>query len=372
MSNNETTILGAGLSGLIAAILIAKVGRKVKVIEGAKEIGGDLGLHPSLHGTPIDVEKVSTWTGLDTNKMFGIGKNDVQTFIGSQIFYQSPVYIVERSNRPSSIDTYLFGEAKKVGVEFEFGHYVKNPKELPKGSIIATGFHPFMFKAFNLPHNKGQGYFKVVENDDPSLDGNVYAWIGPYTKDYAYAVIQNGIKYIALFSRFGLTEKSLTNFQKHLKNTIGWEYDDWNKITLPAPWSKKRPPLWVDDYILTGTVGGIIDPMGGFGIHGAILSGAIAAWAITDPPKAKRELKKLNKNFTAATVSFEATKNLPYRETFFKMLFLFPELFRPLTSFMGKGIPGYDGNFAYDLIKGPYKGRGFGLRLKDVKKLFKS
>ena len=43
----ETVILGAGLSGMVAAIVLAKEGRKVKIIEGAKEIGGDMGFHPS-------------------------------------------------------------------------------------------------------------------------------------------------------------------------------------------------------------------------------------------------------------------------------------------------------------------------------------
>ncbi len=368
----ETIILGAGLAGLVASIILARDGRNVRVIERANDIGGDLGLHPSLHGTPIDIEKVAAWTGLDTDKMFLKGTKNVQTFIGNQVFYENPIYIVERGNRPSSIDTYLYGEAKKLGVDFEFGRHIKDPNELPAGSIIATGFHPAMYKAFNLRYNPGIGHFKVAENDDPALEGSMFAWIAPYTKDYAYAVVQNGIRYIALFSRFGLAETSLAEFQKHLKDTVGWEYDRWDMRTLPVPWNTRKPKLWIGDYIVTGTVGGMIDPAGGFGIHGAILSGVIAAWAITNPERAKKELKKLNKHFTAAALSFEALKNMPFRETFFKIVLCFPELFLPLTALMGRGIPGYDRNVSYELIKGYYRGKGIGERIRNIKKIFKS
>ena len=62
-------------------------------------------------------------------------------------------------------------EAKKLGVEFEFNHTVDNPKELPKGSIIATGFYPDMFDIFKTPCRKARGFFALKKNTDPELDG---------------------------------------------------------------------------------------------------------------------------------------------------------------------------------------------------------
>ncbi len=371
MSNkNETVILGAGLSGMIASIILAREGRKVKVIDGAKDIGGNLMFHPSLHATPIDVDKVAAWTGLDTDRMFYKGTG-VESFVGTQSFYQEPMYLVERGNRPTAIDTYLFAEAKKLGVEFEFGRHVNDPKELPKGSIIATGYHSAMYRAFNIPCSTGEGFYKVAENNDPELEGKVFCWIAPYTRDYAYAVVQNGMKYILLLSRFQLPETALDDYQKHLKDTLGWEFDDWGVIKLPYPWSFKRPLLWVDDYILTGSAGRNIDPMGGFGIHGAILSGVIAAWAITDPAKAEKELKDINKHFVSTTLAFEVVKRMPFREKFFRIVLTVPEIFRPPMFFMGRGIPGYKGNWAYNVIKGYQKGRGLAERIRDLKKIFK-
>ncbi len=369
---DEIIILGAGLSGMVASIILAREGRKVKVIEGAKEIGGDMALHPSIHATPVDIDKVASWTGLDTDRMFVMGKR-CQTFIRGQSYEQSAVFLVERGNRPSSIDSYLFEEAKKLGVEFEFGRYVKDRNELPKGSIMATGFHPAMFKVFGTPNRKGGGFFKAVENDDPSLEGSMYVWMGPYTKDYAYGGVLNGLKYVAVFSRFGLADNSLSEYQKHLKATLGWEFDDWKlKKNIPIPYSFKKPKLWVDDYILTGTVGGVMDPMGGFGIHGAILSGVIAAWAILDPQRAEKEFKRLNNNYTTAYLAFETTKYMPFRDTFYKTVIAFPEIFRPFTSLMTKGIPGIDTNWAVEMTREFNKGRPKEERFKDMAKIFKA
>ena len=370
-SEKEIIVLGAGLSGMVAAIVLAREGRKVRVLESAKGIGGNLTFHPSLHATPIDIDKVASWTGLDTDRMFTMG-NTCQTFIGTQVFYQKPMYIIERGDRPTSIDAYLFEEAKKLGVEFEFGHHVKDPNELPQGSIIATGYHTSMYKAFNMPCGSGEGYNLVAENDDPSLEGNVYGWVAPYTKDYAYGCVLNGMRYLLLFSRFSLPEKSLDEFRKHLKATLGWEYDNWASIrNHPYPWTFKRPKLLVDGYILAGSAGNNIDPMGGFGIHGAILSGVIAARAVSDPLKAAEELKQLNKRFTVTALTFEALKHMPSTDRFYRVLFTFPELFGPMMSIMGRGIPGYDGNWSREVITGYQKERGLVERIKDVKKIFK-
>ncbi len=58
-------ILGAGLGGLVAAVNLAREGRQVEVLDAARGIGGIRGFHPSLHITPMDVDFVNAYTGLD-------------------------------------------------------------------------------------------------------------------------------------------------------------------------------------------------------------------------------------------------------------------------------------------------------------------
>ena len=342
----QTIILGAGLSGMTAAIVLAREGRAVMVIERAIDIGGDLALHPSLHATPVNIKKVKEWTGLDPDKMFVMGKK-VTTFVGNKSYNSPPIYLVERGKRPTSIDTYLYNEAKKLGVEFEFDHHVDNPKELPKGSIIATGFYPDMFDIFKTPRRMARGFFVMKKNTDPELDGTMYLWMGPYTEDYGYACILNELLYLALFSRFGLPDDSLKKFEKHLKETMGWEFDSWvDEKRLPVPMASiKSPRLFVDGYILAGTVGNNMDPFLGFGIQGAILSGVTAAWAVIDPEKGEREHKKLNKNYKTSYISFQVMKSLPFREQLFWLFNNHPKWFAPINKLVSKGLPGHDGNW---------------------------
>ncbi len=349
----ETLILGAGLSGMTAAIVLARKGRAVKVIERAKDIGGDLALHPSLHATPININKIKEWTGLDTNRMFVMGK-EANCFIGRDRYIFPPMYLIERGKRPTSIDTYLYKEAKKLGVEFEFDRHVDNPKELPKGSIIATGFYPDMLDIFKTPCRKARGFFAMRKNTDPELDGRMFLWMGPYTEDYAYSCVINGLHYTALFSRFGMPDDSLPKFEAHLKETLGWEFEGWvDEKRLPVPCASiQRPKLFVDGYILAGTVGSNMDPFMQFGIHGAILSGVTAAWAVTDPDMAVKEHNKLTSHYKSSFVTFELQKNMPFREQFFRLFLTHPKWFGPFSSFISKGLPGYDGNWVDEVFGG--------------------
>ncbi len=350
---DEIIVIGAGLSGMTASIVLAKEGRKVKVLEKGKTIGGDIGLHPSLHATPIDIDKVAAWTGLDTDRMFVKGKSS-ELFIGEESHNLAPLYLIERGSRPTSIDTYLYDEAQKLGVEFEFGRNIEDPNELPKGSIVATGFFPKMFEEFGTASRSARGFFKITKNKDPKLDGTMYLWMGPYSEDYAYACILNGVLYIALFSRFGLPDEALNQFEEHLKATTGWEFDDWRSedmLHIPCA-SIKKPRLWVDDYILTGTAGSVMDPMFGFGIHGAILSGVTAAWAVTDPERANKEFKKLNKHYVSTFLIFEIAKSmLSLRGTLFRVLVALPRLSSPVTGFISQGVPGYESKWISDVLR---------------------
>ena len=88
-TDRETVVLGAGLAGMVASIILAREGREVRVLESAKGLGGNSPFHPSLHATPIDIDKVAAWTGLDTNRMFTMG-NVSETFIGRRSSIRSP------------------------------------------------------------------------------------------------------------------------------------------------------------------------------------------------------------------------------------------------------------------------------------------
>ena len=58
-----------------------------------------------------------------------------------------------------------------------------------------------------------------------------------------------------------------------------------------------KPPLFRDKFIMCGTISGAFDPLLGFGISGAIVSGKVAAIAVSDREKAAEEFHRFTRNF---------------------------------------------------------------------------
>jgi hypothetical protein len=83
------------------------------------------------------------------------------------------------------------------------------------------------------------------------------------------------------------------------------------------------------------------DPFYLFGIHGALLSGRIAAMAIRDPDGAEAEFKRINRFFISALLQRRFFERNPLRHHIFNLLLRVPRLTCGLSRFATTGIPGY-------------------------------
>ena len=102
---DKVHILGAGLSGMVAAITLARQGHEVLVIEGEKRLGGMHHSMPSVHTTPIDPDWVSEQVGIDVRPAF----HQIRSFlsvVGNKTYELNPgpMHAVERGSRKSGID----------------------------------------------------------------------------------------------------------------------------------------------------------------------------------------------------------------------------------------------------------------------------
>ena len=59
--------------------------------------------------------------------------------------------------------------------------------------------------------------------------------------------------------------------------------------------SFSNPRLFSGDLILTGTLSGMQDPSMVLGVHGALVSGRIAAMAVNDRERATAEFRRMNR-----------------------------------------------------------------------------
>jgi hypothetical protein len=294
----EVVIVGAGLSGLVAAINLARRGYAVKVLERESRVGGSPLYHPSGQGTFLRLKEMSDYIGVDLSEVLepirtmvempGRFKCEIDTSIG-------PPWFFERGPRSTSVDSYLYGIAREEGVEFEFGRPVYTREELsslPPSSIVATGLH---FEGFDLV---GQPYltshhFTYKGACDPDLN-YVHLFHDRYTTDYGYTSCFRGIRYVHLFNRHQpISLAAREAFARRVREEDGFEVPEWNSFTFPVPAASFRTPrLLLGDKILAGTLAGAMDNVAFFGLHGALVSGRIAALAVEDRYAAWQEFRK--------------------------------------------------------------------------------
>ena len=337
-------IVGAGLSGMVAAINLAREGHQVTVLEAAKKIGDIHPYHPSNHLTPINLELIKNYVGIDITSCL-TPAGDVYVYINSKKYLNSLQngYSVERGPRQTSLDTHLYNIAKELGVEFQFNQEVKDPFDLPDPTIIATGLFREMNEFLKRPLVCIPIFLARRKCTDPNRQGESRSWFGSYTNTYAYAAILNDLDFLVLFSdRRDLSLLNLREFEEELHRSEGTRIDHWDYLELVSPVGRPdAPQLFAGSKILAGTLAGMMEPGMYFGIHGALVSGKVAAQAITDPETAHRDFKRFGKGYKQCWYLNRFINN-PQRQYFYQLYFRFPAIFNHLTKFADTGIPGVD------------------------------
>ena len=85
---------------------------------------------------------------------------------------------------------------------------------------------------------------------------------------------------------------------------------------------------------------GMMDPFFLFGIHGALLSGKVAAMAVEQPEAALKLFRILNRNFWKAYLLRQGFEGNPFGFSLFRSMLAKQGLFLPLLKLLGLGVPG--------------------------------
>jgi hypothetical protein len=314
----QVTIVGAGLSGLVAAIILAREGYDVTVLEQKNTIGGASLQASAVSGsevcfadmTPLDIDAMSRYLGFPLspseetpffNPLPSLRFRAFGRLIDLTLPANVQMKMVERGSRPSSLDTHLYRMAMDSGVRFAFGAPVltrKDFSELPPGSIVATGMFREAFNALDIPYTPAYGFFA----GGPAPEGRspfCVAYYHQHTRDYAYYANANGVGAAVLFQRGRpLSDAAMEWFPKQLQEDEGLSFPKWHSIENLAgtpTGSFFNPRLFAGNLILTGTLAGMQDPAMVLGVHGALVSGRIAAMAVHDREGATREFRRMNR-----------------------------------------------------------------------------
>lgn len=301
-AKQEVTVVGAGLAGLTAAINLARDGFEVTVLEKEKRHGGRPEFRPDGAASPFDLAALQRYTGIDiTPACRHMDAVDFRVF-GKQATIEhregSQTFLVERGHRKTSLDTLLYDLAVDAGVKFQFDTVIKSPSDvadLPDGSIIATGLEVYGFEAMQIPYVPFWGWFaKGLVDDERTL---AWAYIDDFTVDYAFTTQVNGAAFALLFQRTRpLSKQGKEKYMRFVEedglNLTGWR-DLFGGAAPHA--STTNPVLFKNNMIVAGTLGGVMEPMLNFGMLGAMVSGKVAAIAVTDRAAAYDEFLKLTR-----------------------------------------------------------------------------
>ncbi len=331
--DQPVNIVGAGLAGLTAAVILAKEGREVTVYEKGARIGGMPIYNPSPHGTPMDPGCMNRYLGFDVTPRLVPIESSIFSIWGKRYEHKFPAnaasWMIERGPRSSSMDHYLADLAREHGASIEVGHPIRTEAdlaELKKDNarvIMATGLHQDGFEASNMPFQKLYGIFAKCRV--PWQEARVTVYFDEYSPDYAFTCSVNGIAFGLIFNRHRPVEKwEAEMFKRQAVEEDGYPFTKWLPLGLTegegsaAPTATfGNPRLFHDDLILAGTLSGMMDPILFFGMHGAFLTGRIAAMALDDPAAAEKEFKRLNATFRPVLAMKRITDVIP-RDIFVK------------------------------------------------------
>ncbi len=301
MGRGEVIIYGAGMSGMVAAYNLAREGYSVVVREREESFGGSRVFNPSTHVTPLDLRATSEYIGLDVSAAFhpvdsiALYVHDLRLELPA-----AGAYAVERSSRPSSLDDLLYRRCREAGVEFEFGSPLRREdlESLPQGTIIACGLNPEAYQFLGIPYVTWYGW---MSRGDSERSGYAWIWLDECITEYGYISFCNGLHYNLLFS-YGheVGEDCLRRYRDFMLRVEGMDHPEWEYVSGAVPLAvPDNPRLFHRGFILCGTLSGAMDPLMGFGISGALVTGKVAALAVADPARAEEEFKRFTRNFAA-------------------------------------------------------------------------
>jgi len=295
-------IVGAGLAGLTAAINLAGEGYEVVVYEKEKKVGGIPSARPDPAGGPFGLSRLKAYIGIDVSPALKAVERNSLMIWGRRVEMKPrpalPMYMVERGSRKSSLDSFLYRKATERGVNVEFGQPFETRKDfedLPPGSIIATGLERRAFETLGIPHNVGYAIVAKGKVDYQAATATIY--MNDYTINYGFTSTINGICYAQIFQADKPIRKDdLEGFDRDVRQAESYKLSPWKEVDIGVlPYrSYSNPRLFWGDKVLAGTLAGAIDPLMGFGMLGALLSGKIAATAQADRSTALKEFRRLN------------------------------------------------------------------------------
>lgn len=280
-------IQGAGLSGLSAAINLARAGYNVDVFEKDDDCGKRF--HGDLEGlenwsSPVDIiqefNSMNIKINFDCNPFKTFYLSDGKELL-SNTFEKPVFYVVKRGVVEKSLDQGLKNQALDLGVNIHFNSKTKKENM----AIISTG----------TAENKSVGIVKGIRFETESDDLAVSILNSKVSdRGYSYLLITNGYGCMCSVNLYSTGEKANKYFKKAYDIiTKQFDIDIKNEKNVGGMGCfLLKPRLIENKKIYTGEAAGLQDLLWGFGMRYAINSGFLAALSIIENKNYKKLIKQ--------------------------------------------------------------------------------
>ena len=281
MKPEPITIAGGGLSGLSAAITLARAGREVVVYEKGTACGanrhGDLeGLETWIfpedpiaylqdHGLPttFDHQPVRAFHYVDD-------RGKVHGTAAGRVYF----YLVRRGARPGCLDRAFQQAAEAVGVEVR----------------CRAAREPYQVHIFAGGPRRASAYIQGMTFHTSAPDG-IYLLLGRRfaPQGYAYGLIWNGRGTIAAAHRADRSgaRQEFDSVVECFRVVLGLEMTGAARFGSYGCYAP-RPTLVSAGALLVGEAAGFQDGLFGFGMNYAVRSGVLAARALLEEARYSR------------------------------------------------------------------------------------
>lgn len=275
----EIKIIGAGPSGLTAAINLAKAGFKVEVFEKNDTVGKRFhGDYQGIENWIYNQDSLEYIRNINLEINFPYYPINQLNAIGPNLkvypikFERSFVYLVRRGTEKDTLDQNLYHQALRAGVKFFFN----SPKDHREfGDIVAQGYFPDqvidgLVVGYNFDTNAKTQYWIIVD-DSVAPDG------------YGYCFIVNGKATLAvcIFRDFANGKKYLNKAEEVFRKIIDFQINDKKFFSGTSNGFLPKTAIF-NNRLYIGEAGGFIDGLWGFGIKYALITGYLAAQSIIE------------------------------------------------------------------------------------------
>ncbi|MCB1055898.1 MAG: NAD(P)/FAD-dependent oxidoreductase [Acidobacteria bacterium] len=271
--SSQLDVVGAGPAGLAAAITAARSGLEVVVHEKAARVGSRFhGDFQGLENWTTDRDVLQELTSAGIEPCFDHAPFREQVVfgpdgVGHRLRSEQPFYyLVRRGPGPGTLDQALLAQAREAGVEVRFRDPVES---LPGGGIVAHG-------------PRRTDVVAVGYTFDTELDDGAWAALGEDIAPggYAYLLAWNGRGTLAvcLFRDFHREKLYLQRAVELFRERVGLRWED--ERPFGGAGGFRLPATAVrGNLLVAGEAAGFQDPLWGFGMRYALLSGHLAARA---------------------------------------------------------------------------------------------